>query len=63
VVILGTIARAAGEELCLAPLRRQVTALVWPELSRGLALVPSALGERLPDLAGVCVALEALAAR
>jgi glucokinase len=63
VVILGTIASAAGEELCLAPLRRQLAALVWPELVRDLALVPSALGERLPDLAGVCVALEALAPR
>ena len=57
-VILGTIAAAAGEELCLAPLRQQVTAHVWPVLGRGVEIVPAALGRELPDYAGLCVALE-----
>jgi glucokinase len=59
VVILGTIPTAAGEALCLAPVREQVLARVWPLLGRGLAIVPSGLGERLPYYAGLCVALEA----
>lgn len=58
-VVLGTIAAAAGEDLCFAPLREEVRRRLWPELTRDLRIVPSALGERLPDLAGVCVALHA----
>ena len=62
-VILGTIATAAGEELCFAPLRERVSRRVWPLLGRGLAILPSGLGEALPDHAGLAVALQALAAR
>jgi glucokinase len=58
-VILGTIATAAGESLCLAPLRELVTARVWPLLGRGLAILPSALGDSLADHAGIAVALQA----
>jgi glucokinase len=60
-VILGTIASAAGEELCLAPLRERVAARVWPLLGRGLAILPSGLGEALPDHAGIAVAQDLLA--
>ncbi len=59
VVILGTIAAAAGEALCLAPVREQVRARLWPELAATVRVVPAALGAALPELAGVCVALEA----
>jgi glucokinase len=59
-VILGTIARAAGEELCFAPLRERVAARVWPLLGRELAILPSGLGDALPDHAGIAVALQAL---
>jgi glucokinase len=57
-VVLGTIASAAGEELCFAPLRRRVKACTWPHLSGDLRIVPAALGEELPYLAGLSVALE-----
>ena len=59
VVILGTIPSAAGEELCLAPVRAQVLARVWPLLGRELRIVASGLGPRLPFLAGICVGIEA----
>ena len=59
VVILGTIPTAAGEELCLGPVRARVLARVWPLLGRELRIVPSELGPRLPYLAGICVALAA----
>ena len=59
-VILGTIACAAGEALCFAPLRERVGARVWPLLGRELAILPSGLGEALPDQAGIAVALQAL---
>jgi len=58
-VVLGTIATAAGEELCFAPLREQVRAHVWPLLGRDLAILPSGLGEALPAHAGIAVALQA----
>lgn len=58
VVVLGTIATAAGEELCFAPLRRRVRACTWPHVSGGLRIVPAALGSELPYLAGLSVALE-----
>jgi len=60
--ILGTIASAAGEELCFAPLRELVASRVWPLLGRDLAILPSGLGDALPDHAGVAVALQALSA-
>ncbi|HEY8154177.1 MAG TPA: ROK family protein [Myxococcota bacterium] len=59
VVILGTIPSAAGESLCLGPVREQVLARVWPLLGRDLKILPSGLGPRLPYLAGLCVALDA----
>ena len=58
VVVLGTIPTAAGDALCLDPVRERVRARLWPLLARGLAIEPSALGEALPDYAGLCVALE-----
>jgi len=61
-VVLGTIATAAGEELCFAPLRARVRELIWPEISAGLEVVPAALGDRLADLAGICAALETITA-
>jgi glucokinase len=60
-VILGTIARAAGEALCFAPLRERVASRVWPTLGRGLAILPAGLGDSLPDHAGLAVALHSLA--
>jgi len=60
-VILGTIATAAGEELCLAPLRKLVAARVWPLLGERLAILPSGLGDALPDHAGIAVALHSRA--
>jgi glucokinase len=62
-IVLGTIAVAAGEELCFAPLRARVRELVWPEIADGLEIVPAALGERLADLAALCAAIEAVDAR
>jgi glucokinase len=59
-VILGTIAVAAGEELCFAPVRERVRARVWPAIADGLEIVPAALGDDLADLAGICAALEAV---
>ena len=59
-VVLGTIATAAGEALCFAPLRERVRAHVWPLLGRDLAILPSGLGEALPDRAGIALALQAV---
>ena len=61
-IVLGTIAIAAGEELCFAPLRERVRELVWPDIAAGLEIVPAALGDRLADLAGICAALEIVGA-
>lgn len=58
VIVLGTIPTAAGQQLCLEPLREQVAGLLWPELSDGLRIVGSELGEDLAYYAGICVALE-----
>jgi len=59
IIVLGTIPTAAGERLCLEPLREQVAGMLWPELSDGLRIVGSGLGEDLAYYAGICVALEA----
>jgi glucokinase len=59
-IILGTIAVAAGEDLCFAPLRERVRARVWPTIADGMEIVPAALGADLADLAGICAALEAV---
>jgi glucokinase len=58
VVVLGTIATAAGEELCFEPVRALVAAQVWPTLCDGMRILPSGLGDKLPYYAGVCVAIE-----
>ena len=58
VVVLGTIATAAGEKLCFEPVRALVAAQVWPSLCDGLRILPSGLGDELPYYAGVCVAIE-----
>ena len=59
-VVLGTIATAAGDALSLDPIRAQVARHVWPHLARSLRILPAALGERLPYLAGLSVAIEGL---
>lgn len=61
-VVLGTIATAAGEALCLAPLRSRVKACTWPHVSSDLRILPAKLGAELPYLAGLSVALEASSA-
>ena len=62
VFVLGTIAAAAGEELCLAPLRRQVEEAVWPSLWRGTEIRAASLGEEGAYYAALCAALEGSAA-
>jgi glucokinase len=62
VFVLGTIAVAAGEELCFAPVRERVAARTWLTHSRELKIVPAALGNQLADYAGVSVAMEGLRA-
>jgi glucokinase len=57
-VILGTIPVAMGEALCFAPLREQVRALVWSQVGARMQILPAALGEDLPYLAGLSVALD-----
>lgn len=57
-VVLGTIAVAAGESLCFAPVREQVRAATWDVVNRGLEIVPAELGPELPYWAGVCAAQE-----
>ena len=57
VVILGTIPTAAGEDLCLTPVRESVRTRIWPALAKHLRIVPSALGDELPYMAGICVAM------
>ena len=57
VVVLGTIPTAAGEDLCLAPVRQDVRGRVWSEFAERLRILPSALGADLPYTAGISVAL------
>jgi glucokinase len=59
-IVLGTIAVAAGEALCFAPLRELVRKHAWPLLTERLAIVPAALGASLPYHAAIGVALEGL---
>jgi glucokinase len=58
VVVLGTIAVAAGEDLAFAPIRARVAARIWPFLAERLRILPAALGETLPYHAAIGVALE-----
>jgi predicted NBD/HSP70 family sugar kinase len=55
--VLGTIAAAAGEALCLAPVRDEVRRRVWPFLAPHVRIEASALGEELPYHAGLGVAV------
>lgn len=56
VFVLGTIAVAAGEALCFAPVRERVRAHAWRELTEALVIAPAALGEHTADFAGLAVA-------
>jgi glucokinase len=56
-IILGTIAVAAGEDLCFAPLRRRLAASLWEHQAKRLEIVPAMLGDALPQRAGLAVAL------
>jgi len=56
VVVLGTIAAAAGEALCLEPLRERVRAQLWPRLAEGLEIRAAELGDTLPDYAALAAA-------
>jgi len=62
VIVLGTIAVAAGEKLVLAPVRELVRTHVWPRIGDGLEIRAAALGEDQPFYAGVCAALSGLSA-
>lgn len=55
-VVLGTIPAAAGDALCLDPVRRLVRERAWPILTRELEIVAAGLGERGPALAALSVA-------
>lgn len=57
VVVLGTIATAAGEALCFEPVRRQVRSHTWDVVGRTLEIRAAELGEDLPYQAGICAAL------
>jgi len=59
VIVLGTIATAAGEALCFEPLRSELARHTWPQAREGLRIVPASLAERGPALAGLCAALQA----
>ena len=56
VIVLGTIATAAGEQLCFEPVREQARAHLWPEYAARLRVVPAALAEELPYRAALCAA-------
>jgi glucokinase len=59
-IVLGTIPTAAGEALCLAPLRERFARAVWPFLAARIAILPSELGELLAAHAGIGVARSAV---
>ena len=56
VIVLGTIAVAAGEALCFVPLREKVRSLLWPGVGDDLAIVPAQLGSELAYHAALCAA-------
>ncbi len=58
VVVLGTIATAAGEELCFAPVREAVAAHVWQREGIVPRIVPSELGDLLGEYAALAAAPE-----
>jgi len=59
-IVLGTIPTAAGDALCLDPVRERVARRVWPGVRERLRILPSALGPVLGELAGLCAAFEGL---
>lgn len=61
-VVLGTIAVAAGEALCFEPLRKAVRESLWDVIAEPMRIVGAQLGAELPDRAGLGVALEGLGA-
>ena len=63
VFVLGTIAVAAGEELCIGPVREKVRRHVWPFLADPLRIVPAELGPKMADYAGIGVAIAELERR
>jgi glucokinase len=56
VISLGTIASAAGEALCIEPLRKRFAARVWPRLAAAVRIEARALGEELRYRAALAVA-------
>ena len=59
-IVLGTIPAAAGETLCLGPVREKVLGAVWETIGKDLRILPGSLGAELPYRAGLGVALAAL---
>ena len=57
-IVLGTIVAAAGEELCLNPVREEVARHVWPHQAPGLEIVAAELGDDLPHRSAIAVALD-----
>jgi glucokinase len=58
-IVLGTIVVAAGEALCLGPVRLALRERLWDAVANGMQVLPAALGDGLPDHAGLGVALDA----
>ena len=58
VVVLGTIAAAAGPALCIDPVTRKVKERLWPQLAEGLEIRAASLGDELPYRAGLSVAVD-----
>ncbi len=56
--VLGTIAVAAGEALCFAPLREALAPRLWPHQRGRVEIVPAGLGDALAQRAGLAAALE-----
>jgi len=59
-IILGTIAVAAGEALCFAPLRARLESSLWSHQFERLEIVPAQLGDELPARAGLAVAIHGI---
>ncbi|MGC2400628.1 MAG: ROK family protein [Acidobacteriaceae bacterium] len=55
-IVLGGLAWRMGEHL-LAPMRKMVSREALPQTLRACAIVPAALGEKIGDVAAVCVAM------
>jgi glucokinase len=58
-IVLGTIPTAAGEALCLEPVRERFRRHVWPFLAERIEIVAAGLGRDLAAHAGIVVALGA----